>query len=315
MAAGSTRVLITGGTGFLGVWLVRACVAAGEDVHLLVRAEGRLARLADVAGRVTPHRADLCDADAVRRAVAACAPEVVYHLAAHGVDHRQVERTAMLATSVLGTANLLDALERHDYRVLVHAGTGAEYGPRDEPIREDDRPAPRTDYGVAKAAASLLCQAEALRGRPVITVRIFSAYGPGEAEMRLVPYVMGCCLRGAAPRVSAGWQVRDYVYAGDVAALLRTAGRRPDLAGHVLHCGTGRPRQVREVVDTVLAVCGGRAGAEFGVVPVRPGEPNVCVASVARTAELTGWRPAVDLRGGIERTWAWFRATAGRLSA
>src|SRR5262249_37765287 len=161
-----------------------------------------------------------------------------------------------LRTNVLGTANLLEALEGRFYRALVYAGTGAEYGPCSEAIIEDSALRPTSDYAVAKAAGALLCQTEARRGWPVVVVRIFAAYGPGEAQQRLVPYVMGCCLRDEVAKVSAGLQRRDWVFIEDVVELLQVAAHTPRAAGQVLHAATGREHTVREAINTVLDVCG-----------------------------------------------------------
>src|SRR5207253_9331037 len=110
-----------------------------------------------------------------------------------------------------------------DSPIVVHVGSSWEYGPRTLPIGEGAALRPRSDYAVAKAAATLLCQSEAWRGRPVVTVRVFAAYGPGEDPGRLVPYVMRCCRQGEAPRLSAGRQRRDFIHADDVVALLQRA--------------------------------------------------------------------------------------------
>jgi nucleoside-diphosphate-sugar epimerase len=233
----------------------------------------------------------------------------VYHAAARGTFSDRSDRSETLTTNLLGTANLLDATRGHDLRAFVNVGSSSEYGHKAAPMRPDDRPEPRSDYGVAKAAAALLCQAEALAGRPVVTVRVFSAYGPWEDPARVASHVMGCALRGEPVRVTAGHQPRDFIYSDDVVSLLRIAGRRPDLAGLVLHAGTGRRQTVRDLVETVLAVAG--AGpAEYGAQPPRPDEPAVWVADIDETVALTGWRPAHDLRAGVEKMWAWFCARA-----
>jgi UDP-glucose 4-epimerase len=309
------RVFITGGNGFLGASLVRAEVAAGNEVHLLLRPQSCLWRLKGLEGLYLPHRGDLRDAAAVRRAVAACRPEVVYHLAAEGVRPGPTDRATLLATALLGTANLLDALAGHDYRALVQAGSGAEYGPCPQAVPEGAAVRPWTDYAVAKAATSLLCQAEARRGRPVVTVRIFAAYGPWEAPQRLVPYVMDCCTRGQAPRLSAGWQRRDHVFAEDAVALLRAAAHAPQVAGEVLHAGTGQAHSVREVVAAVLALGGCALRPVFGDEPTRAAEPLLYLAAIERTVALTGWRPHFDLTAGLARTWEWFRATRAAAAA
>src|SRR5262245_1091612 len=199
------RVLVTGGTGFIGSALVRPLVAAGHEVHVISRAMGPSPRLADMQDRCITHQANLLDAAAVRAAVEDSRPEIIYHLAAAGVTAGvRFDRANLLRTNVLGTANLLEALEGRFYRSLVYAGTGAEYGPNSEAIVEESPLRPMSDYAVAKAAGALLCQTEARRGWPVVVVRIFGAYGPGESPQRLIPYVMSCCQRGDVAKVSAG---------------------------------------------------------------------------------------------------------------
>jgi nucleoside-diphosphate-sugar epimerase len=312
MSARPPRVLITGATGFLGAGLARQEIATCADVHLLLRPRSDRWRLAGLEGCYTPHWADLLDAAKVRQAVADARPEVIYHLAAGGASGPRPPRSATLAASLLGTAHLLDALDEHDYRVLVHAGSGWEYGPRNEPIAETDPVAPHSDYGVAKAAASLLCQAESRRGKPIVIVRIFAAYGPGEDPRRLVPYVMDCCLRGQVPRVSAGWQCRDWIHSTDVHALLRAAAQEPRACGQVLHAGTGCEHSVREVVQTILGIFSREdLKPEFGAEPLRSGESPHYQASRDRTTTLTGWTPRYDLRTGLQAVRDWFLATDG----
>src|SRR5437660_10253882 len=99
------RVLITGASGFIGACLARDLIAAGHEVHLLLRAEAKTWRLADLNGQYLAHPGDLRDGQAVRKAVAACRPEVVYHLATHGAYPSQKGRVAILETNLLGTAN------------------------------------------------------------------------------------------------------------------------------------------------------------------------------------------------------------------
>jgi nucleoside-diphosphate-sugar epimerase len=299
------RALVTGGSGFIGACLARRLIAAGHDVHLVLRGEANTWRLCGLEGQYTPQPADMRDAGALRRVVRACRPEVVYHLAAHGVYPSQRDRSAILATNLLGTANLLGSLAGCEYKSLVHAGSAAEYGHKGSPICEDDLLQPRTDYGVSKAAATLLCQSEAYRGAPVSVVRAFSAYGPWEEPGRLVSYVLGSCLRGVPARVTAGQQVRDFIYVEDVVDLLLVAAHEPRCHGKVLHAGTGARSTVRQMVETITQVCGGPA-PELGAVALRPDEPACCVASIDRTTRLTGWRPRHDLRSGIAALRRWW---------
>jgi nucleoside-diphosphate-sugar epimerase len=309
--AARERVLVTGGSGFIGACLVRELIADGQDVHLMLRPESQKWRLAGVEGRYTRHDADLRDGAAVRSAVRASRPDVIYHMATTGTFHFQSDRAAILTVNVLGTMNLLEALESQDHRALVYTGTSSEYGHKDRPMRACDRLDPRGDYAIGKVAAALLCQAAAYRGRPNTVVRIFSAYGPWEDPKRIASYVMGCCVRGEAPRVTSGLQPRDFIYVDDVTALLRKATSEPKVRGRILLAGTGRRQTVRDMVETVVAICGGRP-AIYGAEPLRADEPTVWQADIEETTALTGWRPRYDLRAGVEQMWAWFRAAGAR---
>lgn len=307
------RILITGATGFIGACLARALVAQGQDVHVTVRNESSLWRLAGLDRSYTAHLADLRDLAAVRRAVDAARPDIVYHLAAHGTLYRERNRAEIVSSNLLGTCNLLEALDGYEDCTLVQAGSSSEYGHKSGAMREDDRLEPRTDYAVSKAAATLACQAAAFQGRPATTVRVFSAYGPWEDPSRLVPYVMDCCLRGERPRVTSGRQPRDFIYVDDCVELLQVASHAPAARGQILHAASGRQHTVREIVETILDVCcGGRLAADYGGEPLRPDEPTNWVGSIERTTQLTGWRPRHDLRAGIERTWAWRRRWASQ---
>ena len=303
------RVLITGGSGFIGAALARQLITAGHDVHLLLRPGYCRWRLAGLEGAFTPHRADLHEPAAVRRAIARCRPEVIYHLAAHGTLPNNPDRATVLATSIAGTANLLEALADTDYQALVHAGSSSEYGHKDRPMRPTDRLEPRTDYAIAKAAATHLVLAAAYRGRPACVVRIFSAYGPWEDPARLASSVMGCCRRGERPKVTGGNEPRDFIHVDDVAELLRLAAHQPRARGQVLHAGTGQVQTVRDMVEAIVA-CSGGPPAEYGAQPPRPDEPARWQASIERTTSLTGWQPRLGLRDGVAQMWDWFCATA-----
>jgi nucleoside-diphosphate-sugar epimerase len=300
------RVLITGGAGFIGASLARAQMEAGHSVSLMLRRSSDPWRLTRLEGRYQTLVADLCDPVAVRRAVNACRPEVVYHAASHGGHCAQNDRASILGSNVLGTAHLLDALEPHEYRILVNVGSSSEYGHKSQPMRPEDRLEPRTDYAVSKAAATQLCMAEALKGRPVTTVRIFTAFGPWDEPTRLVSYVMGCCLRGENPKVTVGAQSRDFVYVDDVVELLQTAAVHPNASGRILHAGSGCSHTVREMVEMIVSVCGkNRVCAVYGAEGTRHDEPMEWEADIRDTIRQVGWRPRHNLREGVERLWQW----------
>ncbi|HEV3344053.1 MAG TPA: NAD-dependent epimerase/dehydratase family protein [Pirellulales bacterium] len=310
------RTLITGASGFIGACLARDLIAGGHEVHVVLRKESPRWRLAGLEGEYAAHEADLRDLPALRRAVEACRPDVIYHLAAQGTLAGQHDRAAVFASNLAGTCHLLEALAAHDYLMLVQAGSSSEYGHYPRAMREDDRLQPRTDYAVSKAASTLLVQAEFHKGRPVTTVRIFSAYGPWEDPGRLMPYLMSCCLSGQRPQVTDGRQPRDFIHVDDCVALLKRAAACPGARGQILHAGTGRRQTVRGMVGLVLRLCtGGRLSADFGSQPSRADEPAEWVADIRHTTAVTGWRPEISPEEGVLKTWNWHRAEGASRNA
>ncbi len=301
------RVLITGGSGFVGACLARDLIAAGHNVHLILRPEAKHWRLQDLEGRYTPHWADLRDAELVRKAVAAARPDAIYHLAAHGAYPSQKGRVEIFETNQQGTTNLLESARQRDYRAFVYTGSSSEYGHKKGPMHERDVLEPRTDYAISKAAASHLCLAEAMTGRSVNAVRIFAAYGPWEEPSRLVPYVMGCCQRGENPRVTSGSQPRDFIAVQDVVDLLQVAARDPSLKGRVLHAGTGVQSRVKDMIEAIIAVVGNPVRAQYGTAKLHQEEPETWVASIEETRALSGWQPRFDLLSGVRAMWDWHR--------
>jgi nucleoside-diphosphate-sugar epimerase len=309
------RILITGGSGFIGACLARDLIASGANVHLLLRPEFRNWRLKDILDEFTLHWADIRDADAVRKAVETSKPDIIYNLATHGAYPTQNDRVVIFATNMQGTLNLIDALARRDYRALVHAGSSSEYGFKNGPMRADDVLESRSDYAIGKAAASLLVLAEAFRGKPNTVVRVFSAYGPWEEPSRLVPYVMGCCARGEDPRVTSGHQPRDFIYVDDVVALLKTAANLAAARGKILHAGTGCQSRVRDMIEAIVAASGKRVRPQYGTAQMHPYEPTAWVASIEKTKALTGWKPHFDLKSGVNAMWHWHQETWPRMAA
>jgi nucleoside-diphosphate-sugar epimerase len=302
------RVLVTGGTGFIGRHLVAALRARGDAVTVVGRRDPAAA--ARVLGADVPYvHGDLADAGVVTRIFADCAPQRVYHLASAvdvrrdlGLIEEQVRSTQMAAIHVAG-ACLAAGVER-----LVHAGSSEEYGDGPAPFRESQSPSPVSPYSAAKVAATAFVHMLATSFQlPAVIVRPFLTYGPGQSANLMIPALIRSALAGRDFPMTGGEQTREFNYIDDIVRGFIQAGDTPGIDGELFNLGCGEPHRIRDVATLVLRLMGDPVRAIFGALPYRPGETGqfYCVNDKAR--ELLGYRPAVPLEEGLRRTIAAFR--------
>lgn len=298
------RVLVTGATGFIGVRLVQRLVEAGAQVWAGVYPGESPERVASLAPEVRHVPFDVQDAEGVRQAVQRAAPDVVFHLAAVGVSDIGVEPALALAVNAGGTVNLLEALRGRDVQRVVLVGTCYEYGAR-EALEGLD---PFSAYAASKVAAwafgRMYWRAYNL---PIVTVRPFQVYGPGQPDHTLIPAAIHAALSGRDLPMTEGEQQRDFIYVEDVVEGMLAAGLVPGIDGESLDLGSGIARPIREVVERIGELTGATGRILYGALPYRPSEVMHLVADAERTARLTGWRARVGLDEGLRYTIVWMR--------
>ena len=301
-----SRILVTGGAGFIGSHLVRNLVAGGHEVALLVRPTTSLERLGDSVNSVRLVKADLAEPALAMASMAPWKPEACAHLAWYGDPRTYLvsrENLAELAASLTFLSHLLDA---GCSRLLV-TGTCAEYETSDEPLTEESPTRPGTLYAAAKLSLKLLAgQLAAESGASLAWARIFHLYGPYEHQQRLVPAVIRTLLDGREFAATAGTQVRDYMHVADVASALAALIERGSYG--TFNVCSGKPVTVHEVIGTIADIVGRADLVKFGAVATRPWDPPSLRGDNARLVAETGWRPARELGDGLEQTVTWWRS-------
>lgn len=302
------RVLVTGGTGFVGANLVRRLLREEHELHLLLRVGYSDWRVARLENGVQLHVADLADARGLSEIAANIRPEWVFHLAAFGAYPRQSDVTTMVRTNVLGTVNLVQVCIASGARVIVNTGSSSEYGFRSSPPKESDAGMPNSAYAVTKLAGTQLCQELARRsGIRVPTLRLYSVYGPWEDPTRLMPTLLVRGLTGSLPDLADPRNCRDFVFVDDVVdAYLQVAGT-DSAADAIYNVGTGVETSIGALVDIVREMLSIEAAPRWGSYPNRGWDTHAWVADCTRIQHEVGWSPRTDLREGLRKFVEWFR--------
>lgn len=304
------RVLVTGAAGFVGANLVRRLLHDGHEVFAQVRPGYEDWRLRELRRELHVHEVDLEDRDAVERAVPEVRPDWIFHLAAHGAYSWQTDFGRMLRTNFTGTIHLVEACLKSGFEAFINTGSSSEYGFKDHPVSEDERPDPNSHYAVTKASATLYCGYTARsRAVRIYTLRLFSVYGPYENPRRFLPTLMTLGLQGKLPPLVGPQVARDYVHVDDaVEAYLLAATHSVQEPGAIYNVGTGRQTSVREAVDTARRVLSVGAEPSWGSMPSRPWDTEVWVADNRRIHETLGWQPGLGFEEGFLRTVNWLRS-------
>jgi nucleoside-diphosphate-sugar epimerase len=317
------RILITGATGFIGASLVRRMVERGYDVHVIARPSANAApastgpqsatwRIAEVAKEVQMHRADLLDAEATRRAVAAARPDVVLHFAAHAALPREDDEIEILLNTVQPLVNLGAA--SIGCELFINAGSSSEYGYQTNPMSETSLPNPTRVHDIAKLAQTLYgTYAARFKELPLVTLRLFSVYGPWEHGRRLIPRLMLSAQQGRPVSLSSPQVSRDFIFVDDVVRAVEHCMERPGVGdGAIFNLGTGVEHSIREAVEIVEEIHGDALPLTWGRVGRQRWDSPRWVADTTRLTRDLGFAAQTDFRGGLRATYRWFAENAHR---
>ena len=307
----ASRVLVTGGAGFIGSHLVERLVARGDQVTVVddLRS-GRADNLADVADRIQLEQGDCVTAAAV---AARCGCDLVFHLAAPAYVPPSVDDPITdLRANVEQTLVLLQALRKLEEKPkLIHVSSAAVYGqPNVQPIREDCPPAPVSPYGIDKFAAEEHVRvASMLHGFPAVILRYFPVYGPRQHKQVVFDLINKVVADpGRIEVYGTGRELRDLCFVDDVVSATLTAADHAPATGEAYNVGSGRMVVIADVVRAITRVLDATPAVDY-TGSVRPGDSQRMVADITKLRRL-GYAPAVDLAEGIARTVAW--VTGGR---
>jgi len=300
------RVLISGGAGFIGSSLVRACLEAGDEVRVLDDfSTGRPENLAQLQDAVDLVKGSVVDFEVVQRSVRGC--EIVYHLAALPSAVQSVDEPVRThGVNASGTVHVLEASRREGVRRVVYASSCAIYGNSDAlPLKEELPPSPESPYALQKLAGELYCQQfTRLHGLETVALRYFNVFGPRQdpasSYAAVIPRLLTALMRGVPPRIHGdGQQSRDFVHVDDVVAATRAAALAPKTcAGHVINVARGERATILDLLDQ-LARAVEREALEPAYEAARPGDVRHSQAEIRKAERLLGWRPRVTLAEGL----------------
>jgi CDP-glucose 4,6-dehydratase len=310
-------VLVTGGTGLVGAWLVERLLTHGADVTVVVRdwVPRRALLRPEMLAQVNIVRGDVCDQPLLERTLGEYEVRTVIHLAAQtivGIANRNPVST--FESNIRGTWSLLEACRRSPLvKQIVVASSDKAYGVHERLPYDEQAPLQGVfPYDVSKSCGDLIAKCYATSyGLPVAITRCGNFFGGGDLNWnRIIPGTIRSVLRGERPVVrSDGSYVRDYFYVEDGAAaymhLAEQLGGRPELRGEAFNFSNENQLTVLDVVRDILAAMESRL--EPLILNEASNEIPKQFLSAAKARERLSWSPSFTFRQGLDRTIQWYR--------
>ncbi len=285
------RVLVIGGRGFIGWPLVQRLSGLGAEVHILSRqTQTPQPPIRWIAG-------DAADPGYLKGLCQDVRPDIIYHLATEGRNQRDLDTVAATyrndLTSVVEV--LIAAVDAKASRLVLTASL-------EEPAAAAE-PEPVSPYAAAKFAAGAYARMfRTLYDLPVVLLRPFMGYGPGQPKAKVVAYLIETYLSGASPSLSSGSKRVDWIYIDDLVEAFLRAAVAPLPPVGTIDLGTGTMHTVREVAELLHELIPGSLPPSFGAMADRKGDEAVRMADLDPGRHFLGWSAEVNLRDGLSRT-------------
>ena len=295
----NSSILVVGGTGFIGINLVKKLLSIGSQVTTLSLKRKRYK---------IKHKnlkyifCDYTNFNKLKKKINKPF-EYVVNLGGY-IDHSKffVKGKSLIDNHFLSTVNLLLLLKRKKLKRYVHIGTCDEYGDNASPMREDFREDPISTYSFGKLASiNLLIMLHKTENFPATALRSFNTYGPHQKNDRLIPQVIDGCLKKKVFPVSKGNQLRDFCYVDDVVNAIILSLIKKRALGEVFNVGSGKHVPVKFIINKISQIIK-KGKPKFNKIPFRKKEIINLYPSIKKICRVLGWKPKTNLNQGLVKT-------------
>lgn len=309
MSIKNSRVLVTGGSGFIGSHLCRRLVQEGAELFVLVKYNSAVdnIRLIDVWDKITPIEADIRNSDSLA-IINDIRPQIIYHLAAYnhvGDSFRQIMES--VSNNSNGTANLLESYT--GYERFIYISTSEVYGYQTTvPFIETATPFPLSPYAVGKYSGELFSRMKWYSANePIVVLRPFNAFGPYQSPRAVIAETIIRCLQGEPLITTEGLQTREFNFVHNLVDGFILGGYIPDAIGKIINLGSGREIPINELIQTIHTMTNSKSDLRIGELPTRPGEIMRMCADNNLAHAVLGWSPQVEFEEGLNLTINWYK--------
>ena len=304
-----TRHLITGASGFVGSNLIRKLIDENQELTILVREDSNLWRINDLIPKIQTFKTDLSNYEKLKKIISDINPDFVYHLGTYGGYPFQTNIQKITQVNVINTINLFESLSKcNNLKLIINFGSSSEYGQKSIPMNENDEAVPITLYGISKLTQTKFAKFYSKNmNLPIVTLRLFSIFGPFEEPGRLIFDIMTSIIKGKTIELSSPFPRRDFVYVRNVIQAIETTINAKNVVGEIFNIGTGVMHSVQDVVNNVLEIAKSDNKISWGIKQKRVFDNMTSwVSDTEKTKKILKWKPKYSFTEGLLHTYKWY---------
>ena len=292
-----SRLLVIGGTGFIGY-------------HLILKAKKKRWKVTSVSLHkpkkfryvrgVQYIRVDISNYKKLKKKIKGSYDYIV-NLGGYGKHSSYLKDGGKIVDDhFLGLVNLTKIFHWKRIKKFIQIGSSDEYGEAKSPQKENSQGFPTTPYALAKlACTNYLIMMNRINNYPVSILRFFLVYGPFQDKNRILPQVIEGCVKNKKIPVSPGNQIRDFCYIEDVIRAIFLTLKSKNTNGEILNIGSGKPQKIKKVVKNISKIIG--AGQpQFGKKKYRKNENMKLYPDIKKARYILKWKPRVNLNSGLK---------------
>jgi len=298
------RLLVVGGTGFIGQHVVKKALQIGFNVTVLSKNNPRNLQI----DKVKFINTDIGHKENLKDSLGNKVFDYVINLGGY-IDHAHYSSGGkeVFDAHFNGVRNLVDCIDKQKIKGFIQIGSSDEYGNNLAPQSENQKESPNSPYSCAKVSSTYFLQMlYRTENFPVVILRPFNVYGPGQNDQRFIPQIIKGCLNDQMFPTSKGNQLRDFCFIDDFVLAVFSAINNKHAYGEIINIGSGNPISVKHVIKMVKDIVGS-GQPQFGSVPYRKGENMELYAEISKSKRILQWTPKVTLDKGIKITIKYFR--------
>ncbi len=295
------KILIFGGTGFIGYHLAKEALRRGFQVSSLSKHNPVKKRYLKKVKYIT---ADISNKNFINKKIKENFQYVV-NLAGY-VDHSDKVKT--YKSHYLGCKNISNFFLKKKIKRFIQVGSSMEYGLLKSPQKENFKCKPNSVYGRAKyLSTQYLLNLYKKKNFPVTIVRLYQAYGPYQDTNRFIPVVINSCKDNKDFPCSHGRQSRDFLYINDLVDAIFLILKNSKAKGEIFNIGSGEPLKIRNIIERILSYY--KAGKpQFGKIKLRKEEQMKIYPDIYKARRILNWKPKINFLKGLTKTIQYYNA-------